>query len=205
MNENAKGNAFWTALVAMLMLYYGWMVGGWVYPATASSTYITALDAFDWMLKIGGGCFLVVAIICLIGLRIGLLLDAIVSLACGLTFITCCAIWIVGDGLNLQNLVYLAFGALFLNAARRTAGSFFATRSCPAAAPGAVATGSTGRRGWFGAGVPDAPPSAKPPEPPHPASIRPKSLPKDGEPPPPDGYLAALSKEDEEPPTASFE
>ena len=39
----------------------------------------------------------------------------------------------------------------------------------------------------------------------HPASVRPAALPKDGEPPPPEGYLAALAKEKDEPPTASFE
>ncbi len=36
----------------------------------------------------------------------------------------------------------------------------------------------------------------------HPASIRPSSLPTDGE--PPEGYLAALSKEKDESPTGSY-
>ncbi len=197
MNEQAKGNAPWTALAALLMLYYGWAVG--TIGISDSDFYNTVVDVFNWMLRVGGVCLLLVAMICFAGLRIGLLLDALVSGICGLVIIFCAVVYIKFDGLDLYYLLYVLFGGLFVNAARNAGASFLRT------APGATGQGSTGKQGWFGAKSSDAPTTAQPAEPPHPASIRPDSLPKDGEPPPPDGYLAALSKEDEEPPTASFE
>ena len=145
-----------------------------------------------------------VAITCFSGLRMALLLDTIVSGACGLIMVACPLYWMIHEGSLSTDLVYLIFGGTFLNAARGCWASY-ASSSAPGVARPA-ATVSEGpppdRRSWLS--IPTLQPPAPPPkaEPPHPASIRPKSI-SAGGPPPPEGYLAALAKEDEEPPTAA--
>ena len=195
MNQHAKNNAMWVGIAALLMLYFGWFAG--TVGVSDNEFYNTTVDVFNWMLRIGGICLLIVAILCFARARIGLLFDAVISGIVGLIMTLCAAYWLACGGVVLQYLVYLFFGGLFLNAAR---GSWIAY-----AASGPESTvASSGGRGWFGV-KPLEPPQPEPePEPPHPASIRPKSLP-DGDEPPPDGYLASLAKEDDEPPTASYE
>jgi hypothetical protein len=195
MNRKAKDNALWIGIVAVLMLYFGWGVG--LVGISDNAFYNTTVDIFYWMLKIGGICLLAAAILCFAGLRIGLLLDAVVSAVCGLIMVSCSAYWLIDEGVNLQYVLYVLFGVMFLNAARRSWSSYTAT------GPGQPDEPSGGQ-GWLGVKPLEPPKAPAPPEPPHPASIHPQSLPKDGEPPPPDGYLAALADEEDEPPTASF-
>lgn len=205
MDHDAKANGVWTGIAGLIMLAYSWNQGGWIFPADAGQVYRAALSVFDWMLELGGFCLLGTAVLCFIGLRLGLLLDAIFSGLCGMLLILCTIPWVLHDGIGLYYLLYLIFGGMFISAARGCWASY--TSSAPAAARSRTANGDSpppAPRSWLG--IPTLkPPTARPPpeaEPPHPASIRPKSIAPDG-PPPPEGYLAALSKEDEEPPTAA--
>ncbi len=189
MNHPARQNALWAGIGAMLMLYYGWRVG--LQGTTPSNFYNTTVDVFDWMLKFGGIGLAIVAVLCFVGQRVGLLLDVFVSGICGTIMILCAVYWLGyglmhGSGVDLQDLLFLIFGGMFVSSAR---GCWTAYRTS-AAAGGRQAVQTTVL----------SPPVA----PVHPASVRPVSLSEDGK-PPPEGYLAALAKEKDEPPRASFE
>lgn len=195
MNRHAKSNAIWTGIAALMMLYFGW--GSSLVGTSENAFYNTTVDIFTWTLRVGGICLVVVSAVCLAGLRVGLLLDALASGITGLSFVLCAAYWLAaGGGFDINDLLILIFGGMFLKSARECWTAYAASAAdVQAAAPT--------NRGWFGVKPLEPPKPPAKPEPPHPASIRPKSIPEGGE-PPPGGYLAALAKEDEEPPTASF-
>jgi hypothetical protein len=205
MNQQAKDNAVWAGIAALLMLVYGWRYG--TVGISDSGFYNTTVAVFNWMLRIGGIGMAGVAIICFAGLRVGLLIDVLVSGICGLIMVACAGYWLLSGGFGFNDLLFLAFGGMFLNAARGCWSAYAA--SGPAAVGGASAVGGpaagggpSAGRGWLGVKPLQPPKPPSPPEPPHPASVRPKTLPEDGQ-PPPEGYLAALAKEDDEPPTAA--
>jgi hypothetical protein len=200
MNRDAKDNAMWAGIAALLMLVYGW--GFAAKGISDNEFYNVTVAIFYWMLRIGGIAMVVVTVVCALGRPFGLLLDTFVSGICGLIMVACPAYWLLAEGLFINYLMYLVFGVLFLGAARgcwqayRLAGR--PVGSAPPPAPPAAPP-----RKWLGIETlepPKPPPKA---EPPHPASIRPMSL-GEGDQPPPEGYLAALAKEDEQPPTASY-
>jgi hypothetical protein len=183
MNKYARQNAVQSAITAVIMLLYGFYLSatGWSSTVT-DELYNIAMEVFKWTLKGGGAAMLVVAILCLAGQRVGLLLDCLVSGACGLIMAACGGIWMArGKGLDLQDIVVLVFGLIFMRAAWISWTLFAET---PAEAP------------------PQPPPE---PEPIHPASIHPDVLPREGDAPPEEGFLAAMAKEKKEPPTASYE
>ena len=182
MNKYAKQNAIQSAITAVVMLLYGFYLSatGWS-SLVSDDLYILAMEVFKWTLKGGGAAMLVVALLCFAGQPVGLLLDCLVSGACGLIMAACGAIWITrGKGFDLQDIVVLVFGVIFMRAA-------WISWTLFAEAPAEV------------------PPPAPEPEPIHPASIHPEVLPKEGDAPPEEGFLAAMSKEKKEPPTASYE
>ncbi len=184
-------NAIWAGIPAILMIGYGWGSGGWAIPADAGALYEAFVDLVDWTLKIGGICLGGVTIVYLSGRRVGLLLEALVAGVCGIVFVVCPLYWTLNDGLGLQYMLFIVFGGLFINAAR---GCWVSYRGS-AAPPAFAGTG----------GAPNAAGPAPASTPAHPASVHPETLPKEGEPEPEEGYLAALSKEIEEPPGASYE
>lgn len=187
MDERARATGVHAAIGALLMLAYGWGMGGFSAVSSAGKVYLLAVDAFNAMLKFGGVAMAISAGVCLAGQRPGLLMDAIVSGLCGAIMIVCSLVWILsGGGFDIQDVFILIFGGLFLSGAKRSFVEY--GLSAKVAARPATATSTV-----------------EAPSAPHPASIRPTSLGALGEEPPPDGYLAALSKEEDEPPTASFE
>jgi len=167
------------AFAGLLMLFYAWYTGGWVYAADASQFFVFTLHLFDWMLLIGGIAMIVVAVVCYLGARIGLLLEAIVSGLCGLIMITCAGTWAINGSMGLNTMLIGFFSLTFLSGA----GSAWRMYA---------GTSSKGGRSAVRVSTPVAP--AAPPTP-HPASRASSVLPKDGEPPPEEGYLAALSRE----------
>lgn len=182
MNAHARQNAFWAGLAALMMLYFGWVKTG--EGISGNAFYDTSVDVFYWMLKIGGILMLIVSAMCGTGVRAGLLLDVVVSGICGSVMVFCGVYWGVNNGIDMYYLLYAVFGVMFLGSAKSCWVSYHASRPPP----------------------PDVGPVvAPPPEPVHPASIHPASLPDDTQAPPPEGYLAALAKEDDDPPRASFE
>ena len=176
---NPRANAANTAFAAILMLLYGWYFSG----ATGLSkdpTYNAAVDVFPWALRGGGVLMLIAAIVSFMGLRVGLLIDSIATGLSGVALGACALVWLTkSPSIDVQDVVILVFSLILVRAA------------------------------WIAwqmfSGPPARPAPPPPPDPIHPASLRPESLPKEGEPPPPDGYLSALAKEKEEPPTASYE
>jgi hypothetical protein len=178
---HSRPTAFNTAFAAVLMLLYGWLAG--LEGVSNNEIYNAAVDAFKWTLRLGGIAMLLAAIVCFAGLRIGLLLDALASAGSGAVMLVCVGIWFSqGSGFDLQDVVILLFSLLLI----REAWISFRLFSDTAAATEATTIHAE-------------------PIVPHPASVHPPSLPSEGEPPPPEGYLSALAKEKDEPPTASYE
>ena len=202
MNQHAKQNAFSVGIAAMVMIVYSVIHGGFIPDPSLGPFYETTIHAFNWMLRIGGAALAVVAVLSLAGWRGALMCDFLVSGLCGILMAGCGVYWTVQEkGFDIQNILILVFGVMFVRSALVSWSLFVPDE---AAAGGGE---SPKRGGWFGrkstpAQGPQEPAQA---EPIHPASIHPSSLPGEGEAPPEEGYLAALSKEDEEPPTASFE
>jgi hypothetical protein len=190
---------------ALIMLIVGWAVAA--KGISASTFYNTTVDVFFWSLRIGGIAMAIAAALCAADFRIGLLLEAITSAVCGLLMTLIAVYWLIdAGGLDLQYLLYVIFGGGFLTTATSTMRSYQALRAQGGHNPAAGAERTGGVFGVPGGGGQSPPYQRAPvPEAVHPASVRPASLPKESEPPPPEGYLAALAKEKDEPPTASFE
>jgi|GEM_PF-1358780 len=202
MDQRAKQNAFSVGIAAMVMLIYGFAFGGFGVAPDLGPFYETTIHVFNGMLKIGGVALAIVAVLSLAGLRVALLCDFLISGMCGIIMAACGVYWTVQErSFDIQNLMILVFGVMFVRSAL-VSWSLFGTGEA-AAGEGGTPTGG----GWFGrkSAPTQEPQEPVAPEPIHPASVHPSSLPGEGEAPPEEGYLAALSKEDEEPPTASFE
>jgi len=179
MNKHAKQTAATTGLAALLMLFYGFYAS----PTgiSHSELYNTAVDVFRWTLRVGGFAMLATSITCFLGSRVGLLFDFVVTGSCGIVMVLVGGVGLFAGGApGMQDVLTLLFGGVFVRAAWTS-------------------------WGLFNTATDDAVQAAPEPEPVHPASIHPDSLPQDDDPAPPNGYLAALSKEKEEPPSASYE
>ena len=181
-NKYAQYNASTVAFAGALMVFWAWYSRGeWNYPADASKLFVFSLHAFDWLLIVGGVSMLIVSVFCYLGMRVGLLLETIVSGTCGMVFVLCAVTWIANGSTGLQTFLNFIFGFMFVSAAR-SAWSMYS-----AGAPDRTTSG-------FPVQTPAAP--VAPPAP-HPASLASSALPKDGEPAPDEGYLAALAKEED--------
>lgn len=186
MNQHAKQTAATTALAALLMLLYGWYQGG-PQGVSNSALYNSSVEVFRWMLRVGGVAMLLTSAVCFVGRRVGLLLDFLVTGLCGAIMLGVGAIGLfAGGAAGMPDILVLIFGFVFLRAAW-------------------VSWSLYGEGPSGGGAFPVI--AADPPQPErvHPASVHPDSLPREGDPPPPDGFLAALSKEKQEPPSASYE
>jgi hypothetical protein len=182
MNEHAKRNAANTAVAAGLSLFYGWFYA--TIGISDDAFYNFTVSCLFWTLRIGGLLLLIAAAICFLGRRGGLLLDAVFSGCIAVVMVLCAAYWMKADGFNSQNIIIFVFGILFGRAAWFSWGSFSLGDSTNTSQViESVEAGST----------------------PHPASIHPDVLPTEDQPAPPDGYLAALSKDPDPPATASHE
>ncbi len=187
MSLNTRNHAGHAAVAAALMLLYGWLFKA--IGISGSDFYNAMVDLFFWTLRIGGLILALGAALCAAGTRWGLLVDFAAGGACGLIMaLYAISGAIAGLGIGLQDLIILVFAVGLVHSSLASLRTFLAERapSKPRMAFQAKAPS------------PDAAPA-------HPASIHPESLPEEGDAAPPEGYLAALSKEKDEPPTASFE
>jgi len=165
------------------MLFFGWMYAA---EGISASPFFNAMVAiFYWTLRVGGALMWVVAGICYLGSRAGLLADVIVTGTSGVIMVVY-GLSGITVGLGINQILAIVFGATLIHAAR---GSFAVYRISE-------------KSQWPSAAVPSSAPVAAPI---HPASIHPPTLPNEDEPPPPEGFLAALAREDDEPPSASYE
>lgn len=195
MNEQLRqvgGSAAFSALIMLLVGFWMSLKG-----VSSNQVYNIAVATTTWAMRIGGIGMVIVAIMCFAGMRIGFLLDAIVGMGAGmLIFVASAACIVLGRGIDIRDIIFCVVG---LGAAGAARNSWALYRAAP------VGAGGDSGGGWFGGkstkrAIPDAP---KPPEPVHPASVRPSAM--GSENPPPGGYLAALAREDEKPDRAEFE
>jgi hypothetical protein len=113
-----RGTAFWSALCGALMLFYG--VGQWI-SFSDSAVFGAALQVWVWTLRIGGATMLLVAALCLVGLPIALLLDAmaccLIAILLGVTGL----LFVVTSGVHEVNgWLSMIFAAVFVNAGWRS-------------------------------------------------------------------------------------
>lgn len=189
MSDSLRSNGPYCLIPAALMLYFGWMVlSPWEQP---DSFLQTTGNLLCWTLRAGGAGMGVVALMYFAGLPAARPIETVVSGLSGLLMIFGggCGV-VIARGGDFQAILYVVFGLMFLREARQ------AWRMHRAALVGA------GSEAYVAAARPAYSAS---PERPHPDSIRPVSLADADRNPPPEGYLDALAKEDDKPPTASYE
>ncbi len=180
-SEFARGNAIYAAIGAALLLYYGFGVG--LVGTSGSAVYNVSVDVCTLAMKSGGVAMACIAAACMAGIAKALLFDAVVAIGIGVVFALCGATWLLTTG-DWEGLLFLVFGAMFI---------------------------SSGRQCWnayrSGAGESHGFPvqPVEPVRPVHPAEVHPDVLPKPGEPPPAEGYLAALAREKKAAPRAEHE
>jgi len=174
-----KGHATTVALPGIVMLLYSQFSGRLAHMDEHGAIYNFCADLFNYMLLIGAFAFLAIAAFCLTGRLVAMLSDAAVSFICGGIMIACSIVWIV----SFKSIPFnsIMFGIVGFILVRSGLGSLDMYRRLIVTAPDA--------------GTPSPPSAPQEPAAPHPASQASSALPKDGEPPPPEGYLAALSKE----------
>lgn len=160
----------------MMLLYYFFQRLG---PARDFGTfYDLTFPILNYTMLVGGIAYLAIAMACTTGRLIFFLIDAIVTIVVGAVMLFAGLSWLsITKSIGLYEILFVMFGMYFL----RSGYIGFVQYRVLAAGRGThrVAEAST------------------PPEPqaPHPASLPSDALPKDGDPPPEEGYLAALAKE----------
>lgn len=185
MDTHPRQAASYTAFSGLLMLLYGAYLFSTGFSAVSGvpAIYGAAINVFKWTLLVGGLLLLVTAAVCAVGHRAGLILDTLISGASGALLVGCSGIWFAkGRGFDPQDVVVMIFGIILV---REAMGSWkiYAASALQIESPVMP---------------------VRDPEPIHPASIRPESIPE-GDEPPAEGYLAALAKDKQEPPSASYE
>lgn len=189
MSDSLRSNGPYSLIPAGLMLYFGWFVlTPWEQP---DSFLQTTGNILCWTLRYGGIGMGLVALLYFAGQPAARPLETVVSGLSGLLMIFCGGYGVVRSGVgNFQAVLYVVFGLMFLREARQAWRVHAAIRM------------NSGPENIVAAARPV---SSLPEEAPHPASIRPASLADADRSPPPEGYLDALAKEDDKPPTASYE
>jgi hypothetical protein len=181
MNQYARQNASYTGFSGLMMLAYGWGMG--IHGTSSSAFYNMTVAVVQGVLKFGGIALVAVAVISYMGLGVSLILEAIASGICGAILVMGSLYWMIsGQAFGMIDFIFLIFGGLLLKDA---VSAWQALRLKPRTAP--------------------LPVQPARPEPIHPASVRSSVLPGVGEPAPEEGYLAALAREQEKPPTANYE
>lgn len=174
--RRVRATSFWAFLGGALLLYFGVRLRG-LTSNLDSPTYAQSLVLYVWSLRIGGAAMIVAGAACLTGRAIAVLFDAVVCAVTGVALVIVLVTWIAnGDS---DWLLTAIIAAMFLVAAahswrdfsRRPRGAI-TERAVPPVAPAAR---------------PRVRPSAAEPSEPAPAA----------EDEPPDGYLAALAREEE--------
>jgi hypothetical protein len=113
--------AFWPFIAAVLLLYFGFSGGDWVITST-STTYKVGAYCVIYAMKAGGVALALVTLILLLGLPLGLALDAVAAVLIGAAFL-------IGGGLmglrgDMQGLLYVVFGIVFIAAGRNSFGEY---------------------------------------------------------------------------------
>lgn len=155
---------------------YGWLVSG--VGISDSAFYNAMVDLFYATLRIGGGLLLLVAVLCHMQKRVGLLLDAgITILMGGVILLYAASGLLAGLGVSVNDIIIGLFGAMFLSSARASWRVYLE--------PG-------------GRAAPPPPFPSSVEQPAHP--VAPASPPRSPPPkePPPEGYLAALAREEDD-------
>jgi len=199
MNEDVKQNAWHCGFSGLMMLAFAYWYGALgPSPELDGAVYVRSFDVFNLTLRAGGALLLVAAGLSAAGIGVAALMEVIVSGLSGVLMLGCAVCWIVSEGgLGPIDLLALVLGLILAHAGIRSLGAYRAgmARRSVGTDRGRAASGEL-----FGSGSAHV---SKPtvPEPVHPASLASDALPKAGDAPPEEGYLAALSKEQDDPPS----
>ncbi|HWL95298.1 MAG TPA: hypothetical protein VNT79_17390 [Phycisphaerae bacterium] len=170
--ENAGTAAFGGVILLILGSFF--RIG---FHAGHGPIYAFLIDLFNWSVPAAGALMLAAAALCFLGSRYGLILDAATSGVTGLILVACGVGWTVFEGkLDVYTVVVLLLAVMLLRESYSTGMNFW----------GHMPRSAGGKR------VVEAMAPAPP------VRINSSVLPKDGEPAPEEGYLAALARERDE-------
>ena len=105
-----------TLLEAAVLLFVGFYFLGGLSGISDSQIYNTSVTAVRLAFQGGGVAMLVVAMLCWIGWRYALAVDAVVSAILGLAFLITGGIWLVNG--DMMGVLILIFGVMDLSSAR---------------------------------------------------------------------------------------
>lgn len=201
-SARVRHNAGSAGLAALCLLFFGFFRFA---PPTVTNLFTLGDAIFNYTLRAGGVAMGVIALWLLLGRPITLIVDAVATIAIGVLLALSAVMMILGGGFGLNQILYIVFGATFLASGVRIGRDYFlmaragATTSS-SSQPGAIdhaqvtpsATGGSTRRSQQvrkideTARAEDVPSAAVETEAP--------TEKQEPEPPPPEGYLAALGK-----------
>ena len=111
-----RQNAGSSLLEAVVMLLVGFYFLRGITGVSDSAVYNGSVFVVAWTFRIGGLVLLAVALLCWVGWRQVLLVDAIVSGAIGVSFVVTGAIWVVNS--DLMGALVVLFGLMSLHSVR---------------------------------------------------------------------------------------
>src|SRR5262245_24785105 len=118
MNQSVRQNSGIMLGSAMIMLLYGWFMGG-ISSNSSNSFYRATVSIVDATLKFGSLVILASGIMSYLGLRAGMVLGLISAGLSGLIMVSAALYWFVADRrLELLNFVMLLIGGFLLADAR---------------------------------------------------------------------------------------
>lgn len=118
MRAAMRSHAASAAIGAALLLYFGFMRLNF---STGAGLFEISANVFVLTLRIGGTALAGLALLLWAGWRPALLLDGLVSMPVGVLMVLCGAGMMVGGGgFNLNNVIILFCGAMFVSAGRHS-------------------------------------------------------------------------------------
>jgi hypothetical protein len=123
-----RSNALFAGIAAALMLWYGFANAPTPTGLSESAVYDASVYAVRIGMQIGGIGLLAAAAFCTVGLRAGLVLDALVSAVFGAVFLLIGLYWMLVDR-TVTDLILAVFGGVLLSSAVRQWGLWSSTAS----------------------------------------------------------------------------
>ena len=126
--SRVRGNAGSAGLAAALLIFFGFF---YVAKPTGSDLFARSALAFVYALRVGGIAMAGLAVWSLLGHRLVLIVDALVSVTIGVVFGLSGVGMLIGGGDVLQVVLNVVFGGMFISAGLRN-GRAYSSLTLPA-------------------------------------------------------------------------
>lgn len=121
-----RQNAGSAGFAAALLIYFGFF--SLSIPGT-SDLFGKANLVFVYTLRIGGVAMAVIALGSLVGLRMVLIVDAVVSITIGVVLILTGVLMLIDGGAVMQTIINVICGGMFFSAGTRNGAEYFRSRA----------------------------------------------------------------------------